>query len=81
MKKGGSLTAAGPLAVAVLFLSLSSPDLESALSPLPENELEWKAAELLESMELRPTDGGVQAIIQADGAMEHRIYAQDDPMR
>ncbi len=81
MKKGGSLTAASPLAVAVLFLSLSSPDSGSALSPLPENELEWKAAELLESMELRPTDGGVQAIIQADGAMEHRIYAQDEPMR
>ena len=81
MKKGGSLTAASPLAVAVLFVSLWSPDTGSALSPLPENELEWKTAELLESMELRPTEGGVQAIIQADGAMEHRIYAQDEPMR
>ncbi len=37
--------------------------------------------ELLKSMELRPTEGGVQAIIQADGAMEHRVYAQDQPMR
>lgn len=81
MKKGGSLTAAGPLAVAVLSLSLWSPDAESALRPLPENELEWKTAELLESLELRPTEGGVQAIIQADGAMEHRVYIQDNPMR
>jgi polysaccharide export outer membrane protein len=45
------------------------------------NEHQWKAAERLESMELRPIEGGVQAIIQADGAMEHRVYVQDEPMR
>ncbi len=44
MKKGGSLTAASPLAVAVLSLSLWSSDTESALPPLPQNELEWKTA-------------------------------------
>ena len=78
MKRGGSLTAASSLAVLVLSLSQLGA---SARPPAPGNEHQWKAAERLENMELRPTEGGVQAIIQADGAMEHRVYVQDEPMR
>jgi polysaccharide export outer membrane protein len=78
MTRGGSLTAAGFLAVVVLSLSQHAA---SARPLVPENEHPWKAAEQLKNMELRPTEGGVQAIIHADGAMEHKVYVQDEPMR
>jgi polysaccharide export outer membrane protein len=72
------LTAAGSLTVVVFSLS----QLGASARPLtPGNEHQWKVAERLENMELRPTEGGVQAIIQADGAMEHRVYVQDEPIR
>ncbi|MGH9461389.1 MAG: polysaccharide biosynthesis/export family protein, partial [Vicinamibacteria bacterium] len=78
MKRRGSLTAASSLTVVVLSLSQLGA---SARPPAPGNEHPLKVAERLENMELRPTEGGVQAIIQADGAMEHRVYVQDEPMR
>jgi polysaccharide export outer membrane protein len=77
MKKGGSLTAAGCLGIA---LSLSALPLQGE-KPAPENEIQWKAAELLLGMELQRNDEGLQAIIQADGAMEHRVYVQEEPLR
>jgi len=80
MKKGGGFTAAGSPGI-VFFLALLSQGAESVLQPVPENEIQWKAAELLEALELRRTEGGVRAIIRADGAMEHRVYVQDEPLR
>ena len=49
MKKGGGFTAAGSPGI-VFFLALLSQGAESVLQPVPENEIQWKAAELLEAL-------------------------------
>lgn len=81
MKKRGRFAAAHPLAVALLSLCLWSAETEPAPPRVAQIEPAWRGAERLEDLELRPTEGGVEAIIRADGAMEHRVYVQDEPMR
>jgi len=80
MNERGILTARSALCVWVLSLMLWSPIGEAA-PRLPEGNNDWKAAERLENIELRPTEGGVEAIVEADGVMEHRVYVLDNPMR
>ncbi len=79
MKKGGGFSAASCVRIALAFWILPFHGVGAA--PGPEKEIKWKPAEHLLGLELQRSEEGLVAIIEADGAMEHRVYVQDEPLR
>ena len=79
MKKGGGFSAASCVGIALALWVLPFHGVGAA--PGPEKEITWKPAKHLLGLELRRSEEGLVAIIEADGAMEHRVYVQDEPLR
>ncbi len=79
MEKGGRFSAASCVGIALALWALPFHGVGAV--PGPEKEIEWKPAEHLLGLELQRSEEGLVAIIEADGAMEHRVYVQDEPLR
>ena len=79
MKKGGRFSAASCVGIALALWVLPFHGVGAV--PGPEKEIKWKPAEHLLGLKLQRSEEGLVAIIEADGAMEHRVYVQDEPLR
>ncbi|MEE9180926.1 MAG: polysaccharide biosynthesis/export family protein [Vicinamibacteria bacterium] len=79
MEKGGRFSAASCVGIALALWALPFHGVGAV--PGPEKEIEWKPAEHLLGLEIQRSEEGLVAIIEADGAMEHRVYVQDEPLR
>jgi polysaccharide export outer membrane protein len=79
MKRGVSFSTASRVGIALAFWAL--PFHGAGALPGPEKEIEWGPAEQLLGLKLERSEEGLVAIIEADGAMEHRVYVQDEPLR
>jgi polysaccharide export outer membrane protein len=76
-KRGKDTTALGCLGLALFCSGV----VEAGTRPSAEKEIPWKAAETLQALAVEPSEKGVRVIIRADGAMEHRVYIQENPPR
>ena len=79
MKKGGSFSTASR--VGITFALWAVPIHVVGALPGSEKEIKWRPAEHLLELTLQSSEEGLLAIFEADGAMEHRVYVQDEPLR
>ena len=79
MKKGGSFSTASRVGITLALWAV--PIHVVGALPGSEKEIKWRPAEHLLELTLQSSEEGLLAIFEADGAMEHRVYVQDEPLR
>ena len=79
MKRGGSFSTASRVGFALALWALPVHGVGALAGP--EKEIKLGPAEHLLGLKLERSEEGLVAIIEADGAMEHRVYVQDEPLR
>ncbi len=79
MKKGGSFSTASRVGITLALWAV--PTHVVGALPGSEKEIKWRPAEHLLELTLQSSEEGLLAIFEADGAMEHRVYVQDEPLR